>query len=81
MGGHNIESYAAAGGWPAVRTRNLRADTHVCWRPYTRGYRTKKSKCIYSSKTILTHRHVYPNILKGHFTQLIQTPKILNLFF
>ena len=71
MGGHNIELYAGLPHRAAIYMRIYRVDTHVCWCPYTRGYRTKKSKCIYSLKTILTHRHVYPNILKGHFTQLI----------
>ena len=42
MGGHNIESYAGLPHRAAVYMRIYRVDTHVCWRPYTRGYRAKK---------------------------------------
>ena len=43
--------------------RIYRIYTHVCWCQYTRGYRTKESRCIFSRSTPFYHRcciYLYP---------------------
>ena len=48
--------YAAYVGCAACVRRIYRVYTHVCWRPSTRVYRTKRSKCMFSRNTTFYHR-------------------------
>ena len=75
--------YAAYFGCAAYVPRTYRVYTHVCWCPYTRGYRTKKSKCIHSRSTPFYHRcciYLYP-IFQIPFSPKGPKSKIFKIFF
>ena len=74
--------YAAYFGCAAYVPRIYRVYTHVCGCPYTRGYRTKKSKCIHSRSTPLHHRngiYKYP-ICQSPFNPKRSKSKISKIF-
>ena len=66
-----------------VRTAHIMRYAHTRKCPYTRGYRTKKSKCMFSRSTPLHHRsgiYKYP-ICQSPFSPKGSKSKSFKIFF